>query len=63
MATDAGGSPFTLSRHYTRRGARRAKRRHLEHGRRVYGRWAAPNGIFEPIPGKPLYRLTVEREP
>lgn len=52
-----------IARTFTRWGALKATRRYLTVGLKMYGTDFAPNGIPEPIVGRPLYSILVERIP
>lgn len=55
-----GAESGELGRARTLWGARRIEKRHRDAGRRIHGA-AAPTGILEPIPGKPLYSIYIEQ--
>lgn len=61
VAFDVNGNETSeIGRAYTRWGAERIEARYRRTGRQMFGR-GAPTGILEPIPGRPLYSIAIQR--
>lgn len=50
-----------IGRAWTRAGIDRLERRYRRIGASMFGGVLAPSGIPEPIPGKPMYTIEIER--